>query len=274
MESVYPAKKMNVGPNERAASILGGGGMLLLALRQPSRASLGLALSGGYLIYRGLSGRCAVYDALGIERAELADRSGIVVDRTLTIACPPEEVYQFWRDFANLPTFMQHLDRVEITGDRTSHWVARGPLDRPIEWDAEIFEERENEKIAWRSLAGADVENSGVVEFIEAPGGRGTEVQVTLRYNPPGGSAAVALAHLFGREPEQQISGDLRRFKQMMETGETATVLGQTSGRVEQTFAEREQISQRRHHDEVEEASQESFPASDPPTWTTSGGAA
>jgi uncharacterized membrane protein len=139
---------------------------------------------------------------------------------TITVNRPAQEVYRYWRDFENLPRFMSHLESVRITGERRSHWVAKAPGGTNVEWDAEITEDVPNKLIAWRSLEGADVENSGVVRFEEAPGGRGTEVRVEMVYNPPGGLVGAGIARLFGEEPGQQIKGDLRRFKQVLETGE------------------------------------------------------
>ena len=147
-------------------------------------------------------------------------RDGTVRARSVTINRPAEELYRFWRDFQNLPRFMGHLEAVRVMGDKRSHWVAKGPAGTTVEWDAEVTEDVPNELIAWRSLADADVENSGSVRFTTAPGGRGTVVRVELEYNPPGGALGASLARLFGEEPEQQIKGDLHRFKQMMEIGE------------------------------------------------------
>jgi uncharacterized membrane protein len=145
---------------------------------------------------------------------------GIAHVKSTTINRPPEEVYHFWRNFENLPRFMTHLESVHVMDERRSHWVAKAPVGTTVQWDAEITEDRPNELIAWRSLEGADVENSGSVRFATAPGGRGTEVKVSLLYNPPGGSLGAGIAKLFGEEPEQQIKGDLHRLKQVMETGE------------------------------------------------------
>jgi uncharacterized membrane protein len=131
-----------------------------------------------------------------------------------------EEVYGFWRDFANLPRFMRHLESVQVHDDGRSHWVAKAPAGRTVEWDAETTEDRPNELIAWRSLPGADVRNSGSVAFAPAPGGRGTEVRVTLEYDPPLGKLGSKIAMLFREEPGQQVYDDLRHFKQVMETGE------------------------------------------------------
>lgn len=139
---------------------------------------------------------------------------------TITINRPVEEVYRFWRDFQNLPRFMSHLESVQVMDDKRSHWVAKAPAGATVEWDAEIIDDRPNEIIAWRSLEGADVDNSGFVRFLRAPGERGTEVRVEIEYNPPGGALGAGIAKIFGEAPEQQIKGDLNRFKQVMETGE------------------------------------------------------
>jgi uncharacterized membrane protein len=144
----------------------------------------------------------------------------IHVRRAITVNRPPAEVYRFWHDFQNLPRFMNHLESVQVTGERRSHWKAKVAAGTTVEWDAEIIDDRPNEGIKWRSLPGADVDNSGEVRFQPAPGERGTEVHVELHYSPPGGLIGTMLAKLFGAVPKQQIAGDLRRFKQVMETGE------------------------------------------------------
>ncbi|HYY56917.1 MAG TPA: SRPBCC family protein [Pyrinomonadaceae bacterium] len=142
------------------------------------------------------------------------------VKKSLIINRSPEELYQFWRDLENLPTFMHHLESVRETGEGRSHWVAKAPAGTTVEWDAEIIEDRPNELIAWRSLEGADVENSGSVSFERAPGNRGTIVRVEMSYNPPGGAIGALVAKLFGEEPGQQAQESLRCLKQVMETGE------------------------------------------------------
>ncbi len=149
-----------------------------------------------------------------------ASKGIIRTRRSITVGRPVNEVYAFWRDLENLPRFMRHLESVTVMGDGRSHWVAKAPAGRTVEWDAENTEERENEMIAWRSLEGSDVHNAGSVSFQAAPGDRGTEVRLELDYDPPFGKLGSTIAMLFRDEPGQQVQEDLRHFKQVMETGE------------------------------------------------------
>lgn len=149
---------------------------------------------------------------------------------SVTIKRPRQEVYDFWRDFARLPQFMQHLESVTVGEGTRSHWVAKGPAGTTIEWDAELIEDQPGELLAWRSVEGATVPNAGVVIFNDAPGDRGTEVWVEVRYEPPAGAAGVAVATLFGEAPGQQLRDDVRRFKQVMETGEVVLSDGSLEG--------------------------------------------
>ncbi|MGJ6962075.1 SRPBCC family protein [Streptosporangium sp. G11] len=170
-----------------------------------------------------------LYTALRAWRSERERRGPMSLRAAITINHPRQEVYRYWHDFENLPRFMAHLESVETTGDGHSHWKARGPL-KTVEWEAEIVEDRSGELIAWRSLPGSPIGNSGSVRFSDAPGGRGTEVRVNLTYAPPGGGAGLALAKLLGEHPEQQVHDDLRRFKQVMETGEVVRSEGSPEG--------------------------------------------
>jgi uncharacterized membrane protein len=144
----------------------------------------------------------------------------VQVVKSIAVDRPPDELYRFWHDFQNLPRFMSHLESVQVTGNGRSHWKAKAPAGTSAEWDAEIVEDRPNELIAWRSLPGADVDNTGSVRFTPAPGGRGTYVRVALRYAPPAGPIGVAIAKLLGEEPAKQVHDELRAFKQVMEIGE------------------------------------------------------
>lgn len=143
------------------------------------------------------------------------------VSKSITVERPPDEVYAYWRDFSRLPSFMHHLEEVRVTDaeGRRSHWRARAPLGTTVEWDAELVEDRPNELISWRSAEGADVRNAGTVRFERSRDG-GTIVRVELEYDAPAGPLGVAIAKLTGEEPETQTAADLRRFKQVLETGE------------------------------------------------------
>ncbi|MDF1502420.1 SRPBCC family protein [Roseisolibacter sp. H3M3-2] len=152
--------------------------------------------------------------------ADAKQHHGMRVRKSVTVNRPADEVYAFWRNLENLPRFMKHLESVQVTGGGRSHWKANAPAGTSVEWDAETTEDRPNERIAWRSVDGADVPNAGVVRFVPAAGGRGTEIHVDLRYDPPAGKLGALVAKLFGDEPGQQVDGDLRRFKQVLEVGE------------------------------------------------------
>jgi uncharacterized membrane protein len=212
----------NVSNLERGLSLIGGAALVLYGLRR-SLGNLALMFGGGALIYRGLTGHCAAYQALGVNTVYRDTGHGIALRATITVNKPAAEVYRFWRHLENHPRFMRHLESVVSTNGKRSHWVAKALLPAPIEWDADIIAERENALLSWRSLPGADVDNAGTVRFRELPNGRGTEVRVRLEYAPPGGIVGVAVANLFRSLTEQQLKEDLRRFKQIIETGETPT---------------------------------------------------
>jgi uncharacterized membrane protein len=145
-----------------------------------------------------------------------------IVARAVTINRPAEELYAYFRDFAKLPTFMENVVRIDVLDAARSHWVVKAPGGGTVEWDARVTEEEPGRLIAWTSEEGADVPNSGRVEFREA-GARGTVVTATILYDPPGGVIGKVIAKMFQREPAIQARRDLRRFKQLMETGEIAT---------------------------------------------------
>ncbi len=207
--------KTTIWPRARLA----GDGMDLAVLglslrpRDAHRRRIGLSLAA-------VAGITALDAMAGRSSARAGGESRSAALHSVTINRPAAELYRFWRDFENLPRIMPHLESVESSGDGRSHWRAQAPAGKTVEWDAELIEDRPNQFIAWRSLPDADVRNSGSVRFRPAPGGRGTEVTVELRYEPPGGGIGAAVAKLFGREPQQEVSADLRAFKQVMETGE------------------------------------------------------
>ena len=176
----------------------------------------------------GRRGTAAIADRDSDTRQQLGGASGIHVEQATTVNRPLAEVFRFWRNFENFPTFMKHLHSVSQREAGISHWVARGPAGLHVEWDARIINEIDGRLIAWQSLEGSTVSTAGSVNFRETP--RGCEVRVNLQYNPPAGKIGAAFAWLFGREPSIQIRDDLRRFKQLIETGEIPTIEGQPVG--------------------------------------------
>jgi len=198
-------------------AIIGGGALAIYGLSRKSLAGAALAALGAY-------------GAVAGARRGTLNNVAIHVQKTFTIDRPAQELYNFWRDFENLPRFMKHLKSVSKKSDRTSHWVAYGPMGVPIEWDAELVDERAGEYLVWRSLPGSIVSNRGSVEFRPATNRSGTEVTVALTYHNPVGKVGAAFAKMLGREPELQVREDLRRFKALMETGEIPTVIGQSEG--------------------------------------------
>ena len=228
-ESSGSASQGSISDKEKWASIVGGGAMVLLGLRQGSLRGVLTALAGGGLAYRAATSEKslpeAVADATGINQPVRVSKAVTISNKS------PEELYTYWHDFENLPTFMKHLQSVTVIDQTRSHWVATAPLGQSVEWDADIIGDIPNEFIAWASAENADVENSGFVKFVPAPGERGTEVHVTMEYRIPGGQVTATLAKLTGEEPEVQLTDELHRFKQLMEAGEIATTEGQPSGR-------------------------------------------
>lgn len=178
---------------------------------------------------RAVAGVAAI-DLLASIRATGRGSDVVTTVTTTTVNRPPDEVYRYWRDLENLPRFSYHLLSVRPTAGGHSHWVARGPAGSTVSWDAEIVEDVPAERLSWRSLPGADVDNSGCVQFRPAPGGRGTEVTVELRTSVPGGRAGRAAAMVAGEHPQQQAEDDLRRFKQILETGEVVRSDGSPGG--------------------------------------------
>ena len=146
-----------------------------------------------------------------------------LVARTVTINRPREELYAFWRDFANLPLFMENVQSVTVLDEKRSHWVVLAPAGQTVEWDAVIKQDEPGRLIEWESVGDASVRNAGRIEFRDSTNGRGTLVTATLIYDPPAGGVGKMVAKLFQREPKIQARRDLRRFKQLLETGEIAT---------------------------------------------------
>ena len=160
--------------------------------------------------------------AQGLGRRKAAKREDAIpfVTRTIIVNRPPDEVYRFWHDFESLPKFLDDLESVRVTGERRSRWKLRTAAGKKIQWDAEIIEDQPGSRIAWRTLPGSDVDNSGSITFKRATGGRGTLVKVEMQYTPPGGVSVAKVMKLLGKEPGQQIQKALYGFKQVIETGQ------------------------------------------------------
>ncbi|HYF62127.1 MAG TPA: SRPBCC family protein [Herpetosiphonaceae bacterium] len=297
--------KINVNNAERLSSVLLGSALVSFgAVRRAGPLSLISIAGGAPLLWRGLTGNCPVYNALDINSASPEEINaganakpagvpagkGIKVSQHVTINKPPAEVFRFWSNFENLPRFMDHLESVKLHQNGCSHWVAKAPLGTKVEWDAEIVDAKVNEFISWRSKPGTSVPNEGTVRFKPTATGEGTEVEVTLEYQPPAGALGATLAKLFGEEPQIQVADDLRRFKNIMETGEVPTAGGQKVAASELPATPPTPAPNSEHHgeepvaqykqqlkqeakehkaetlDQAEVGSDLSFPASDPPT--------
>ena len=210
----------NISNIERVTSVAIGAALLGLASRYP-RLKSAAAAAGVGLLARGASGFCPVSAAIGRNsrdgntRTALSGTGGTRIEARMAIDRTPEELYDYWRDLRNLPTFMRHIERIDVLDDRRSHWVMRGPAGVRLEWDAEIINQIEPALIAWRSLPGADVVSAGSVKF--RPLDRGTELEVIMQYDPPAGKLGAALAWLTGQGAQATLEEDLRQLKHAME---------------------------------------------------------
>ncbi len=223
-----PGTDLNVGRRERWISAVAAAAVAAYGLRRQRGRQILLPIAGA-LIGRAVSGRCAVNQMLGRNTAldeapsgwatSVRRGEGVRVDERIVLNRTRGEVYRFWRNFENLPRFMDHLEAVVVLDERRSRWTARGPAGSRVEWDAEIHHEIPNELIAWRSLEGSQVDHAGSVHFVPTENGD-TEVRVVLRYDPPAGKLGAAVARLFGEDPSRQVADDLRRLKQVVEAGE------------------------------------------------------
>ena len=221
----------NVSSPERWLSVVAGVALAAYGVTRRSISGVLLAGVGGGLVWRGATGHCPIYETLGLTSADEESQGrnvsvpygkGVRVEKSITVNATPEQLFKFWRNFENLPRFMSHLKTVTVTDSKRSHWKTKGPAGTDVEWDAEVINEIPNELIGWRSVGNAEVNHAGSVHFTPATGGRGTEVKVELRYDPPGGVFGAAVARLFHEDPAHQVQEDLRVFKQILETGETA----------------------------------------------------
>ena len=222
-----PMYKRNISTTGRWVSTIAGAALALAGYKKSFR---GIGLLGMGLVARGTSGWCPVTAAIdrgGSDldeptRRHLRGSRGIIVEDGITIARPVNEVYAYWRKLENLPQFMEHLEDVRVVDRLRSHWVARGPLGVLVEWDADIITDIPPTLLSWKSVGRSDVATAGSVRF-KAEGEDAARVQVKLQYAPPAGKLGATVASLFGEDPQQQIAEDLRRFKQIVETGEVAS---------------------------------------------------
>jgi uncharacterized membrane protein len=224
MRSMY---KPNISATARLASTVAGAALAVVGYQRSNKA---VGLVGLGLVARGASGWCPVTAAVDPDaqydnwqtKRHLGGSRGVNVEDAITIFRPVSEVYSFWRNLENLPRFMEHLEEVRTTDRLHSHWVARGPLGVLIEWDAEIINDIPPTLLSWKSVGFSDVISAGSVRF-KPSGEHATQVHVKLQYDPPAGKLGATVAWLFGEDPQHQIAEDLRRFKQLLETGEIST---------------------------------------------------
>ena len=218
-------RRVNVGESERNASLAGGAALALSGLRALTKRhylpGLSMMVAGGLFMYRGKTGHCDLYQAMGVDTVSPGSQA-VSIEKQVTINRPPQEVYDFWRNLENLPLFMKHLESVQVTG-AISHWKALGLGGVAVEWDAEMTNDDPGRQISWRSIGEAKIPNQGSVEFRPAPGERGTEVRVSMEFHPPGGIFGKAAARLAHPVTAQQMEEDLKRLKQILETGQVAT---------------------------------------------------
>ena len=232
LDRVRAAMDINVTQPERIGSLAAGAGLVAYGLSRRSIGGVLLALLGGALIKRGVTGHCEMYSALGVNSRHLNGETGVPgnkgvkVVKAIVVGRSPQEVYRFWRKLENLERFMDHVKSITEIDDRRSTWVVKGPMGSDLEWTAHIITDREGELISWESLPGAEVQNAGSVRF-ESVGNGQTEVRVSLQYQPPAGVLGATVAKLFGEDPEQQLDEDLARFKTIIEGGAVTSGRGQ-----------------------------------------------
>lgn len=228
------SSRINIGKPERILSVAGAA--LLLSsgasdIKKRPVTAFVKALAGGYLLYRGASGHCPLRELIGKTKVQ-KQPSPLLIREALTVNRPRSEVYSYWRQLGNLPLFMKHLVEVNVENEQQSQWKMRLPGGMgTVEWKAEIVEDKANELLSWRSVEGSDIDTAGEVAFSDAPGDRGTEVHVTMYYRAPAGAVGKMAGKLFRKGFEVQVRQDLRRFKQVLETGETSTIEGQPAAR-------------------------------------------
>lgn len=187
-------------------------------------AAIGVGLTLGGVALAGLMSKRDRKTAGDAPRHVRLDKHDgrVITGRTVTIAKSSNEIYEFWRDFSNLPKVMENLEEVRPSGIGGSVWVIKAP-GGTVEVETEVTEDRAGEVIAWRSVESSDIKTSGEVRFTDAPGDRGTRVTLVIEYDPPAGEIGRLAAKMFQREPHIQAWHALKRLKMYLETGEVAT---------------------------------------------------
>lgn len=212
---------MNISDNERGVSAALGVGFAIAGIKAGGSLRWLLLLAGAALARRAITGHCAVYQKLDLDKrhghAGVPGNRGQRVEATVNIHCEPERLFQFWRNLEALPRVMRQVKSVETLGGKRSHWKVAGPAGSEVEWDAEIINEEDGRLIAWQSLPGASVSNAGSVRF-DPTGDGGTRLKVAFEFDPPAGEAGVAVAWLLGSSPEAEVNEDLQRFKSFAES--------------------------------------------------------
>ena len=252
---------VNVSGPERLASLLAGGALAAFGFRRHDWRGVSATLLGAELIRRGATGHCVVYGALGVDSAHRGDgdtaripprapgeivgnaatvdaRNAIKVERSITIDRPRAELFAIWRDFERLPEFIPELESVARTGNGRSHWIARAPGGKRVEWDAEVINEIRGELVAWKTVGDPDIAHAGSVHFKDVVEGRSTEMRLVVDYEPPGGKLGAMLAaftRLFGEAPDAKVREALRGFKEAVETNAGASAAGARSRVVGET---------------------------------------
>lgn len=226
MERAGKSDIINVGSAERVGSALAGGALAIYGVLRGSLGGWALAALGGALAYRGLTGHCHVYEAIGIDRVTppagtVIGNLGVKIDRAVDVQATPALCYAVWRNLENLPRFMSHVESVRVETPTHSRWRVRAPAGTTVEWEADIINERPHQLIAWRTRDNAMVAHAGSVNFDPLSGG-GTRVRVALQYDPPGGTFTHAVTALVGEDAGRRVEEDLRRFKEEVEAGRLA----------------------------------------------------
>ncbi len=215
---------INIGKRERYFSIAAGAVLAIAGLKSRDLKGVAGVLGGIALLHRGLSGHCMLNDAIGRNTAAAGDSPAPVeVKVGLIVRKPPQEVYAYWRRLENLPTFMHHLEEVRQYDTSRSYWRAKLPGGiGHVDWVAEIVRDDGGSHLEWRSLPGADIDNSGEVQFRDAGGGRATELFVTISYRPPQGYIGAQVGRLLNPRLHTMIRNDIRRFRDTIEGREAA----------------------------------------------------